>query len=230
MAKVKHILSIFITFTFSNPFVMKIYFLLFLFVLQLGITFSNAQYSKPVSAKITLKSGKIIEGLVSYPVYTNEKLKIKGENKQTVNRNEIAEVEFASDSATIQFIPITGYKNARNKSVQEGILVEKMLELENISLFRGFALNKITTGGAGGAMNTFISIDVFWYCKRPNEEVATVVSWTFNSNITQNKIFQKNAAEYFKDYPDLSNKIKNKVYKYDQILDVVQEYNTWKSK
>jgi hypothetical protein len=55
-----------------------------------------------------------------------------------------------------------------------------------------------------------------------------MVSWTFITQVNKNNIFRKNAQEYFKDYPELSKKIEDRELKYDDIFEVVQQYNDWK--
>jgi len=42
--------------------------------------------------------------------------------------------------------------------------------------------------------------------------------------------FRKQLSEYFKDHPELSEKIKKKVYKKRALRKIVDEYNTWKNK
>ncbi len=42
--------------------------------------------------------------------------------------------------------------------------------------------------------------------------------------------FRKQMAEYFKDYMDLSNKIKERKYKKRDLQKIVDEYNLWKNK
>lgn len=180
------------------------------------------------NATVTLKNGETISGSVNYPVYANEKkLKIKADKKRTVNRSDIKEVQWNEGTESTTFKLIKGYKNAKNKKAVDGILAEKVLELDNISLYKAFMINTMQSG-PGGAYK-FTSIDVFWYCKRPNEDVATVVSWVFNSQVNKNNIFRKNAAEYFKDYPELAKKIDDRQLKHDDIIEVVTQYNTWKS-
>ena len=42
--------------------------------------------------------------------------------------------------------------------------------------------------------------------------------------------FYKDLAEYFSDYIDLANKIKEKKYKKTELRKIVDEYNLWKNK
>lgn len=179
-------------------------------------------------ATVTLKNGETIKGSVDYPVYANEKkLKIKTDKNRTVKREESKEVVWTSGTASTRFKLIKDYKNAKNKKVENEILAEKILELDNISLYKAFAINTMSSG-PGGAYK-FTSIDVFWYCKRPSEDIATVVSWTFNSQVNKNNAFRNNAAEYFKDNPEIARKIENKQYKHEDLIQIVEEYNTLKA-
>lgn len=190
------------------------------------ICFANKGFAQS-DATVTLKNGEIITGFVAYPVYANnKKLKIKADKNRTVKREEIKEVQWNEGGSNTTFKLIKGYKNAKNKKAIDGILAEKILELENISLYKAFAINTMSSGPGGTYKHT--SIDVLWYCKRPNEDVATVVSWTFNTQINKNNIFRNNASEYFRDYPELAKKIENKEYKHEDLIQVVTEYNDWK--
>lgn len=173
-------------------------------LISILICFANKGFAQS-DAIVTLKNGEIISGSIAYPVYANaKKLKIKGDKNRTFKREEIKEVQWNEGGSSITFKLIKGYKNAKNKKAVDGILAEKILELENISLYKAFAINTMSSGPGGAYKHT--SIDVLWYCKRPDEDVATVVSWTFNTQINKNNIFRNNASEYFKDYPELAKK------------------------
>ncbi len=69
--------------------------------------------------------------------------------------------------------------------------------------------------------------DTYWFFYREGELGPTTVSWDFNGNLNPNGTFKKLAPKYFKDYPDLAIKIKNKTYKWDNIIEVVDLYNEW---
>jgi len=145
----------------------------------------------------------------------------------------------AQDHQSGPMVSIKGYKNANNKKVaKKPIKAELVLDLPNIKLYKAFVSGNITTKkssypvAGGGTHNVYGDVDVsdtFWYCLRPGEDIAYVVSWTFNTQVNKNNVFRKNAAEYFKDYPALSNKIKKKEYKHKDIIQVIEEYNNWKS-
>lgn len=142
----------------------------------------------------------------------------------------------AQDSQVGKTVIIKGYKNANNKKVKDGIKAEVIVDLPNIKLYRVYSNSLITTnkgqnsGGKGVTHYHDVDVsDTFWYCLRPGEEVATMVSWTFKTQVNKNNIFRKNATEYFKDYSELSQKIDDKELKHDDIIEAVTQYNTWKS-
>ena len=124
-------------------------------------------------------------------------------------------------------------KNALNKKVaKKPIKAELILDLPNIKLYRAYSHSMMSSnmGTTTSPMRHNVDVsDTFWYCLRPGEEVATMVSWTFNTQVNKNNIFRKNAPKYFKDNPTLSNKIENREYKHEDIIQVVEEYNNWKS-
>ncbi|MBA5629104.1 hypothetical protein [Moheibacter lacus] len=130
---------------------------------------------------------------------------------------------------------IRAYKNAANKTeAKKPVKAYKVLELPHISLYVYYSESHITTelsrSPSGFVTYGDVNVsDTFWYCLRPGEEIATIVSWTFKTQVNKNNIFRKNATEYFKDYPELSKKIEDKDLKHDDIIQVVEEYNNWKS-
>ncbi len=139
------------------------------------------------------------------------------------------------DEPKAEVVTIKAYKNANNKKIDEKVKMVKVLELPSISLFVTYSDSKFLTsrggGGIGGnAMLWTVDVsDTYWYCLRPGEDVAYMVSWTFNTQVNKNNVFRKNGMEYFKDYPELVNKIDKRELKHDDIFEVVLLYDKWKS-
>ncbi len=76
-----------------------------------------------------------------------------------------------------EIVYIKGYKNAKNKKVaKKPIKAEIILDLPNITLYRVFSSSSLTTGGGTGTYNYVDVSDTFWFCKRPNEEIASIIS------------------------------------------------------
>ncbi len=133
-----------------------------------------------------------------------------------------------------EVVTIKAYKNANNKKIDDKVKAVKVLELPHISLFVTYSDAKFITRtgnyASGHAFYGTVDVsDTYWYCLRPGEDVAYMVSWTFNTQVNKNNIFRKNGMEYFKDYPELVKKIDNRELKHDDIFEVVQMYNDWKS-
>lgn len=135
----------------------------------------------------------------------------------------------AQDSQVGKTVTIKGYKNANNKKVKDGIKAVVMVDLPNIKLYRVYSSSSVNVNQGGGNRGNVDVSDTFWYCLRPGEEVATMVSWTFHTQVNKNNIFRKNATEYFKDYSELARKIDDRELKHDDIVEAVTQYNTWKA-
>jgi hypothetical protein len=75
--------------------------------------------------------------------------------------------------------------------------------------------------------NQFTITDKYFFCLRPDEGTATIVS-NYISRVNANETFRRTGYKYFLDYPEMAAKIKNKTYKYNDIEEVVNVYNTWK--
>lgn len=88
-------------------------------------------------------------------------------------------------------------------------------------------LNAITTTSGTGS-----TTDRYYYCKRENEEVASMVVIQFGGMVLKigKDAFPKVGSEYFADSPGISEKIKNngKGYSPKDIEDIVKEYNSEK--
>ncbi len=136
----------------------------------------------------------------------------------------------AQDHQPGPMVTIKGYKNALNKKVaKKPIKAELIVDLPHIKMYKAY-VHSTMSSSTGGGMRTNVDVsDTFWYCLRPGEDVATIISWTFNTQVNKNNVFRKNAAKYFKDYPALSSKIENRDYKHKDIIQVAEEYNNWKS-
>ncbi len=78
-----------------------------------------------------------------------------------------------------------------------------------------------------GAGNTEIDkFQRYWFCIKPGEETAVVVSSTDRKN--KKAAFIQAAVNYFKDDADLVKKIQSEQYKWNDMEAIVDEYNTWK--
>jgi len=187
-----------------------------LFIL-LFLTISNAQDFHIV---IELNNGTIKEGEIKgwggyLWGYDNISYKSGGE-KVKVPVGDIKAFTIYEPGKIRNFEKIKAYRNFKNIKPDDRILFAEILyKGENIALFYGIY-----------GMDSQWS-DLRFYCLRKGEETASIVSFIFGK--TKNQVFKKKGAEYFSDYPELSQKIKSKEYTYKDIIEVVREYDRWKS-
>jgi hypothetical protein len=148
----------------------------------------------------------------------------KGE-KTSIPNSKIKTIVMYYKEDTLEFDQI---KTLRYYSKNKVIGPFWMLVLE-----RGYAtLYTYYEGGGSYTSNTgyhYIPGDRFFPCIKKEEPHATIISHAIHTGMNNNTYFKKFASKYFSDYPELSNMIKTKKYKYEDIVEVVEEYNQWKS-
>lgn len=69
-----------------------------------------------------------------------------------------------------------------------------------------------------------------WLCRREDEEKAKTLSAVTTGiviTLNPNSMFKKKAMDYFPDYPDIKNQLKEKKYNWKNIDKLVQDYNEW---
>lgn len=202
----------------SKNLIMKFYTLLF-FLLLFGL--SNAQTVVVEMNNGTTKEGEM--GLVTTEMKTF-KLKPKGGKgkAQFLKKGDVKSITYyLPNGVVIAYERVKAYKNAKNKKIaKEDAFLEVVYNGENIKLFHAYQNSSYYRN---------VATDEYYFCLRPGEEAAHIVSWIFGGQVNKNAIFRKVAADYFKDYPELSQKIKKREYKYQDIIDVVVEYDNWKS-
>ncbi len=64
-----------------------------------------------------------------------------------------------------------------------------------------------------------------FYIIREGEKAGKLISTI--ASLNSNSVFKTYAPKYFSDYPELAEKIKKKVYKYNDLEKVVDIYNEW---
>lgn len=187
------------------------------FFILLFLTISNAQDYHIV---IELNNGTTKEGEISgwggyLWGYDNISYK-SGGKKVKVPIGDIKAFTIYEPGKIRNFEKIKAYRNTKNIKPDNRVLFAEILyKGENIDLFYGIY-----------GMDSQWS-DLRFYCLRKGEETASIVSFIFGK--TKNQAFKKIGAEYFSDYPELSQKIKTKKYTYKDIIEAVREYDRWKS-
>lgn len=114
---------------------------------------------------------------------------------------------------------------SKNNNIKDPIWM-KVLIRGYLTLYIDPAEMSFVTDPISGTTHP-VSGTTTYYLKRDNEEFATF--FKSESKIINKDVFIEQATEYFSDYTELVQKIKNKKYKYENINMIVYEYNLWKS-
>ncbi|MDR1730081.1 MAG: hypothetical protein LBR52_05410 [Prevotellaceae bacterium] len=197
-----------------------------LLLLQIALCISTLTLiaaSKYSPAIIHTKTGKKIECLAKFPDLKDKKVSYKLSQKSKVEKipsesiERIAFINEEEDSygevvyTAYTFYDILGTRE--HKPQWLGVMIKGDAAKGEVTLLM-YRENP----------STFYII-----CKRPKERIPTYLgAYTLGSFHIANPFFKK-AAEYFSDYPELAKKISEKEFKEKEIMDIVTEYNVWKS-
>lgn len=196
---------------------MKHFCLIFL-VLIFG--FSSAQKVLVEMTDGSSKEGEM--GLITTEMKSFKLKPIGGKGKsQTLKKGDVNSITYYYPEGIVIYERVKAYKNAKNKKIaNDDVFLELVYKGENIKLYHAFQ---------NGSYVKNVATDEYFFCLRPGEEAAYIVSWIFGGQVNKNAIFRKVGGDYFKDYPQLYQKIKNREYKYKDIVQVVLDYDNWKS-
>ncbi|WP_324027692.1 hypothetical protein QSV08_07015 [Maribacter sp. BPC-D8] len=191
--------------------------LTFFFFINTFISFSQYTWT---NGEVILKNGKTITGEVKIPVVSKDLVHFNGKSKVRVKNN------------------INGDKSVFNEDQVE--LIKFIYSEKEIAYFKYIPVSTkkkeifciVTTGavtlyGRSVGMTstrpgtiTFHNLNEF-YAQRANEDIATPLLTARPS-----KSFKNRATEYLSDCPTLVSKLKNKILKKENIIAVVEEYNS----
>jgi|GEM_PF-6678527 len=132
-----------------------------------------------------------------------------------------------SDFRKISNTDIISYKN--NEVIYENFRGMKALEIRgNVSLYidtlRATYVHDFSPYGPRAKPTTYI----YYFVKKENEEELMLLS--IKGKIWLNSTFKKTATNYFKECPDLVDRINRGWYTKNHIVEIVQFYNTRCSK
>jgi hypothetical protein len=136
-----------------------------------------------------------------------------------VSSDIFTEIVFTKDGQELIYKRVLTYSNYGNKNVNESDSWLKVLKTGYLSLYYGYE------PGLGGPSYNL------WYFKKDNDPIAYYITMKYSGGIgitigTGNN-FKENASFYLSDYKDLSDKISNGEYKFEDIELVVDIYNKW---
>lgn len=139
-------------------------------------------------------------------------------NKFTLRPDSVQEIRFKYSGKTIRMVAL--YNSLELGSMfSQGEYIFLKLEIEgNVNVFRYFYIQSRTGGynfSTGAISNTSYKTDDFILQKR-NRQIMRP-SWM---------AFRKDMKEYFADCPALSEKIQNKEFDRNDVLKIVEYYNS----
>jgi hypothetical protein len=176
---------------------------------------------------ITMKDGQVKSGKVKHPYDLNKKITLvldSGE-KETVDVNLIDGVIVKNESgASITFKNVYYYNNTGTKIHKKPKLMLVVMK-EVLTVYFDNGVSYTNRMSYGMMISTNYNN---YYAIREGEDAAKLISGYVNGQANPNVLFKMFASKYFEDYPELSKKIKDKVYKYDDIIKVCIEYINWK--
>lgn len=197
---------------------MKYYFTL-LALLFIGLL--NAQKVVVEMTNGTTQEGEM--GLITTEMKVFKLKPLGGKGKtQTLKKSEVNAITYyLPEGVVVVYERVKAYKNAKNKKIaNDDVFLELAYKGKHIKLYHAYQNSSYYRN---------VATDEYFFCLRPGEEAAHIVSWIFGGQANKNTIFRKVASDYFKDYPELSQKIKDREYKYKDIIQVVMDYDNWKS-
>lgn len=168
---------------------------------------------------VTLNDGTQINCKIDYPINQGENnLKIyKGSTNEKIAKKEISTIVVSTSSGKTEYSNLSIY-NYNGKKITKD---KKLLGLS----MKG-KVNLYFLQGSFYEGNTRIpSYYTQYYCKRENEKAATCIHPDMNVS-NKNTYFRLMGRKYFADNAELSKKIDDKFYTYQNIIEVVIFYNT----
>jgi hypothetical protein len=207
---------------------MKKYLLLFSAFLFFVSGFANNRIeSKFSEISIIMKDGQVKSGKVKHPFDLNKKIVLISDSGEKVNIDNalVDEVTLKHDNGVTLKFKSVYFKNAFSDKISKKatLMMVVMQELLTVYYDNGISYSSLSMNGAL-SQTSYSS----YYALREGEKVPTLISFSLSGQINANNVFKKSAAKYFEDYPELSKKIEDKVYKYNDVITVCIDYIKWK--
>lgn len=176
---------------------------------------------------VTLKDGQIKSGKIKHPFDLNKKIEIVLESgaKEKIDNLLIKEVTIKHENGVnLSFQNVYYYNNTGTKLKEKPKLMMVMMK-EVLTLYYDNGVSYTNMMSNGLMVSTNYNN---YYAIREGEDGAKLISGYVNGQANPNVQFKLFASRYFADYPELSQKIQDKVYKYTDIVPVCIEYINWK--
>jgi len=155
-----------------------------------------------------------IKYILFKPTKDAKKEKILSDKLKTI-------IYYYKSGKIIEYDRMRMYQTAGHKKPSKRFYWLEVIKRDYLTMYRGIATrhneNRSVKMGPEPPNRLF---------HRAGEDAATFISLGFKT-INGNSVFKFSAQRYFKDYPELAQKIKNKEYRWDDIEEVMEVYNKW---
>lgn len=194
----------------------NLFFLLFLFAATI------ARAGDYYEATLVFNDGKSKKGLVESP-FDEKHIYFKASEKaeaEKIDATTVSKVIFKDSKGTDEFWQTKVLLGWGQKRVSEPMWLHVVEKGKATLMVRSTTMRSFNGLNSAGFQD--------YYCIRDGEPAAALICQVASMN--NNQTFRAKAPEYFKDYPELAEKIKSKEYTWKDLVPVVQEYNKWATK
>lgn len=228
----------------TKPIAFSIIFFIITFQIQ-------AQYGL-TEAKVFMKDGKVLSGHASIPMENSnvsafgkqkEKLKFKTSKKAkkvkydahlvdsvlfTVTYKEKIDKEWVEKTREAKYVPVFLDKKKKKQGFAE-LIVDGEIKLvgRTVMYYNTTTVHQGSTVNAGGQLITFPPVYQHHSGTHNNLLVVREGHKAIKINhVSLFKAFKKRASDFFGDCPSLVSKIENKEYKKEDLIAIVEYYNS----
>ena len=166
-----------------------------------GISYSSIKFSEEKKGKYKKIDIKNIDKVILYYKEGKEEYHHLKEKKR--KKTDEFYARLVSSGKINYYIYSTNFRNS-------------FTSYQKINLGNGTVINRTTQNNNNRSVNLF-------YLKKEKDEYSTYISDVYFS-ITGEKVFRKNASNFFDDCKKLVNKIKSKEFKKSDIYEIIEFY------
>jgi hypothetical protein len=197
-------------------------FLLLFFMLS----FAFLKGQEVFRAELFFNNDTVKKGYAKMFIYNQDKVIHFKQNMEdpftSIDANELKKIIYYSKNDTSEYHHLKGYLGIKQQKMSRDVWFKPVIK-GYVTLYTIPVTMETSTGFGINHSSSFTFID--YYCIRSGEPAAKYISAV--ASINSNCVFLKYAPLYFADYPELAQKIRNKVYTYKDLETVVNEYNKW---
>ena len=191
-----------------------------------AVSFDGGKDLIPIS--IVMNDGQIKKGKVKSKFDPENKIVLQQEDGkvETIASEDVKEFTLSTAQGELTYENVVYYKNIKNTKIASKPIFMMVMVREPSPLTMYYQVPWNFAYGPGAAASMYNTTN--YYARRQGEPAASLLSSVMMGQVNPNAVFKNAAPEYFADYPELANKIKNKTYTYAEIMTVAMEYIKWK--